>query len=152
MDNVEITHPWIRWTLLPQTVYQVYRLCRFICSFLWMMVLVNVNEINIATLQGPITSPCCTCVRSKVSIFIILWFRLLLVNNMFMVACIFHSLGVDLIRQGWSRKSPNVLQEGYGSAAVLPEQGIYLAASIYRPVIQVLDLFLLLLPEFRVCS
>lgn len=45
--------------------------------------------------------------------------------------------GVDLIRQGWSRKGPNVLQEGYGTAAILPEQGIYLAASIYRPVLQV---------------
>lgn len=42
--------------------------------------------------------------------------------------------GADLIR----RRGPNVLQEGYGSAAVLPEQGIYLAASIYRPVLQVL--------------
>lgn len=56
-----------------------------------------------------------------------------------MLACIIPSLGVDLIRQGWSRRGPNVLQEGYGSAAVLPEQGIYLAASIYRPVIQVLN-------------
>ncbi|KAJ9187072.1 hypothetical protein P3X46_002568 [Hevea brasiliensis] len=45
--------------------------------------------------------------------------------------------GVDLIRQGWSRRGPNVIQEGYGSAAVLPEQGIYLAASAYRPVLQV---------------
>ncbi|BBG97787.1 subunit of exocyst complex 8 [Prunus dulcis] len=45
--------------------------------------------------------------------------------------------GADLIRQGWSRKGSNVSQEGYGSAAVLPEQGIYLAASIYRPVIQI---------------
>lgn len=44
-----------------------------------------------------------------------------------------------LIRQGGSRRGHNVLQEGYGSATVLPEQGIYLAASIYRPVLQVLD-------------
>ena len=29
------------------------------------------------------------------------------------------------------------VQEGYGSAAVLPEQGIYLTASVYRPVLQV---------------
>lgn len=28
-------------------------------------------------------------------------------------------------------------QEGYGTAAVLPDQGIYLAASVYRPVLQV---------------
>ena len=33
-----------------------------------------------------------------------------------------------------------MLQEGYGSAAVLPEEGIYLAASIYRPVLQVLHI------------
>lgn len=54
-----------------------------------------------------------------------------------MVVHILCHSGVDLIRQGWTRRGPNVLQEGYGSAAVLPEQGIYLAASIYRPVIQV---------------
>lgn len=48
-------------------------------------------------------------------------------------------LGSDLIRQGWSRRSSNALQEGYGSAAVLPEQGIYLTASVYRPVLQVVD-------------
>ena len=46
--------------------------------------------------------------------------------------------GADLIRQGWNRRGPNVLPEGYGSVAVLPEQGIYLAASVYRPVLQVL--------------
>lgn len=57
------------------------------------------------------------------------------------------SEGVDLIRQGWSRRGPNVLQEGYGSAAVLPEQGIYLAASIYRPVIQFTDKVASLLPK-----
>lgn len=45
--------------------------------------------------------------------------------------------GVDLIRQNWSKRGPNVVQEGYGSAALLPEQGIYLAASVYRPVLQV---------------
>lgn len=50
--------------------------------------------------------------------------------------------GVDLIRHGWSRKGPNVSQEGYGSAAVLPEQGFYLAAAIYRPVLQVSDCYL----------
>ncbi|XP_024025948.1 exocyst complex component SEC8 [Morus notabilis] len=55
--------------------------------------------------------------------------------------------GVDLIRQGWSRRGPNVLQEGYGSAAVLPEQGIYLAASIYRPVLQFTDKVASLLPK-----
>ena len=54
-----------------------------------------------------------------------------------MVPHVINYSGVDLIRQGWNRKGPNVLQEGYGSAAVLPEQGIYLAASVYRPVLQV---------------
>ncbi|KAF9608922.1 hypothetical protein IFM89_012090, partial [Coptis chinensis] len=55
---------------------------------------------------------------------------LLLLNDLFFV------IGVDLIPQGWSRRGPNVLQEGYGTAAVLPEQGIYLATSIYQPVLQ----------------
>ncbi|MED6151965.1 exocyst subunit, partial [Stylosanthes scabra] len=55
--------------------------------------------------------------------------------------------GSDLIRQGWSRKGPNVLQEGYGSAAVLPEEGIYLAASIYRPVYQFTDKLASMLPK-----
>ncbi|XP_050154503.1 exocyst complex component SEC8-like [Malus sylvestris] len=55
--------------------------------------------------------------------------------------------GVDLIRQGWSRKGPNVSQEGYGSAAILPEQGIYLAASVYRPVIQFTDKVASMLPK-----
>ncbi|GAU33498.1 hypothetical protein TSUD_72600 [Trifolium subterraneum] len=54
--------------------------------------------------------------------------------------------GVDLVRQGWNRKGPNVLQEGYGSAAVLPEEGIYLAASIYRPVLQFTDKVASMLP------
>lgn len=54
--------------------------------------------------------------------------------------------GVDLVRQGWSRKGPNVLQEGYGSAAVLPEEGIYLAASLYRPVLQFTDKVASMLP------
>ncbi|KAK3232527.1 hypothetical protein Dsin_004408 [Dipteronia sinensis] len=54
--------------------------------------------------------------------------------------------GVDLVRQGWSRRGPNVLQEGYGSASVLPEQGIYLAASIYRPVLQFTDKVASMLP------
>ncbi|KAJ6323005.1 hypothetical protein OIU77_012768 [Salix suchowensis] len=56
-------------------------------------------------------------------------------------------LCVDLIRQGWNRKGPNVLQEGYGSAAVLPEQGIYLAASVYRPVLQFTDKVASMLPK-----
>ena len=42
-----------------------------------------------------------------------------------------------------------MLQEGYGSAAVLPEQGIYLAASIYRPVLQVMFLELLRFPAMK---
>ncbi|XP_043704593.1 exocyst complex component SEC8-like [Telopea speciosissima] len=55
--------------------------------------------------------------------------------------------GVDLIRKGWNKRGPNVLQEGYGTAAVLPEQGIYLAASIYRPVLQFTDKVASLLPS-----
>ncbi|VVA97104.1 unnamed protein product [Arabis nemorensis] len=53
--------------------------------------------------------------------------------------------GADLIRQGWGRRAPS--QEGYGSAAVLPEQGIYLAASIYRPVLQFTDKITSMLPK-----
>lgn len=62
-----------------------------------------------------------------------------LVIKFFLVISLIYHAGVDLIRQGWSRRGPNVLQEGYGSASVLPEQGIYLAASMYRPVLQVCD-------------
>ncbi|KAK1300133.1 putative exocyst complex component 4 [Acorus calamus] len=56
------------------------------------------------------------------------------------------SQGADALRQGW-RRGPNVIQEGYGTAAVLPEQGIYLAASIYRPVVQFTDKVAALLPQ-----
>ncbi|ESQ49029.1 hypothetical protein EUTSA_v10019960mg [Eutrema salsugineum] len=55
--------------------------------------------------------------------------------------------GADLIRQGWGKRAPNASQEGYGSAAVLPEQGIYLAASIYRPVLQFTDKITSMLPK-----
>ncbi|GMP68662.1 hypothetical protein CsSME_00028206 [Camellia sinensis var. sinensis] len=55
--------------------------------------------------------------------------------------------GTDLIRQGWGRRGSNVLQEGYGTAAVLPEQGIYLAASVYRPVLQFTDKLASMLPQ-----
>ncbi|KAL3647373.1 exocyst subunit [Castilleja foliolosa] len=54
--------------------------------------------------------------------------------------------GADHVRQGW-RRGPNVVQEGYGSGAVLPEQGIYLAASVYRPVLQFTDKVASLLPQ-----
>ncbi|XP_065861564.1 exocyst complex component SEC8 [Euphorbia lathyris] len=53
----------------------------------------------------------------------------------------------DLISKGWNRRGPNVLQEGYGSTAVLPEQGIYLAASVYRPVLQFTDKVASMLPK-----
>ncbi|GAB4840805.1 exocyst subunit [Ancistrocladus abbreviatus] len=49
--------------------------------------------------------------------------------------------------QGWSKKGPNMLKEGYGSAAVLPEQGIYLAAAVYRPVVQFTDKVASMLPQ-----
>uniref|UniRef100_A0A1J3EJ35 Exocyst complex component Sec8 n=1 Tax=Noccaea caerulescens TaxID=107243 RepID=A0A1J3EJ35_NOCCA len=55
--------------------------------------------------------------------------------------------GADLIRQGWGKRAPNASQEGYGTAAVLPEQGIYLAASIYRPVLQFTDKITSMLPK-----
>ncbi|KAL9994501.1 putative exocyst complex component Sec8/EXOC4 [Helianthus debilis subsp. tardiflorus] len=54
--------------------------------------------------------------------------------------------GADLMRQGRNRKGQNV-QEGYGSASILPEQGIYLAASVYRPVLQFTDKIATMLPE-----
>ncbi|KAH6782856.1 subunit of exocyst complex 8 [Perilla frutescens var. hirtella] len=54
--------------------------------------------------------------------------------------------GTDLTRQGW-RRGANVLQEGYGTGAVLPEQGIYLAASVYRPVVQFTDKVASMLPQ-----
>ncbi|PKA56682.1 putative exocyst complex component 4 [Apostasia shenzhenica] len=50
------------------------------------------------------------------------------------------------VGQGWRRGS-NAQQEGYGSATVLPEQGIYLAASIYRPVLQFTDKIASMLPQ-----
>ncbi|XP_078441735.1 subunit of exocyst complex 8 [Wolffia australiana] len=50
------------------------------------------------------------------------------------------------VGQSW-RSRPNVLQEGYGTAAALPEQGLYLAASIYRPILQFTDKISLILPE-----
>lgn len=53
------------------------------------------------------------------------------------------NLGVG---QGWRRGS-NVQQEGYGSAAVLSEEGIYLAASIYRPLLQFTDKIASMLPQ-----
>ncbi|KAF5453412.1 hypothetical protein F2P56_028316 [Juglans regia] len=54
---------------------------------------------------------------------------------------------ISIHNQGGSRRGPNVLQEGYGSATVLPEQGIYLAASIYRPVLQFTDKVASMLPK-----
>jgi len=38
--------------------------------------------------------------------------------------------------QGWRRNS-NVPQEGYGTSSVIADQGIFLAASVYRPVFEV---------------
>ncbi|KAL6842466.1 hypothetical protein ACP4OV_027701 [Aristida adscensionis] len=37
--------------------------------------------------------------------------------------------------QGWRRNS-SVPQEGYGTSSVIPDQGIFLAASVYRPVFE----------------
>ncbi|KAG9441780.1 hypothetical protein H6P81_017634 [Aristolochia fimbriata] len=58
----------------------------------------------------------------------------------------FPSQGGDMIR-GWNKRSSNVAQEGYGTSAVLPELGIYLAASVYRPVIQFTDKVASMLPS-----
>ncbi|XP_075499287.1 exocyst complex component SEC8 [Primulina tabacum] len=55
--------------------------------------------------------------------------------------------GSELIRQGWSKKGTNVLKEGYGTGGLLPEQGIYLAASVYRPVLQFTDKVASMLPQ-----
>ncbi|GKC82301.1 exocyst complex component SEC8 isoform X1 [Tanacetum coccineum] len=43
--------------------------------------------------------------------------------------------------------SPLMSQEGYGSAALLLEQGIYLAASVYRTVLQFTDKITSMLPQ-----
>ncbi|XP_058072108.1 exocyst complex component SEC8 [Magnolia sinica] len=64
----------------------------------------------------------------------------------FTEAAVSTNQGADLVR-GWRRGGSNVLQEGYGTAALLPEQGIYLAASIYRPVIQFTDKVASMLPQ-----
>ncbi|PIN11069.1 hypothetical protein CDL12_16349 [Handroanthus impetiginosus] len=58
----------------------------------------------------------------------------------------FTDASVSIPNQGW-RRGPNVLQEGYGTGAVLPEQGIYLAASVYRPVLQFTDKVASMLPQ-----
>ncbi|PWZ13689.1 Exocyst complex component SEC8 [Zea mays] len=48
--------------------------------------------------------------------------------------------------QGWRRNS-NVPQEGYGTASVIPDQGIFLAASVYRPVFEFMNKIGLMLPQ-----
>jgi hypothetical protein len=48
------------------------------------------------------------------------------------------SLTADTLLHGLNRrKSPLGSQEGYGTAAVLSERGIYLTSAVYRPVLQV---------------
>ncbi|CAN6477582.1 unnamed protein product [Victoria cruziana] len=54
--------------------------------------------------------------------------------------------GADAIRQGWGKRNTTI-QEGYGTSAILPEQGIYLVSSIYRPVLQFTDKVASLLPK-----
>ncbi|XP_074263110.1 exocyst complex component SEC8-like [Silene latifolia] len=49
--------------------------------------------------------------------------------------------------QSWNKKAQNTSQEGYGSAAVLPEEGIYLTAAVYRPVLQFTNKVASVLPE-----
>ncbi|KAL6644216.1 hypothetical protein ACP70R_015824 [Stipagrostis hirtigluma subsp. patula] len=48
--------------------------------------------------------------------------------------------------QGWRRNS-TVPQEGYGTASVIPDQGIFLAASVYRPVFEFMNKVGLMLPQ-----
>ncbi|KAG2583141.1 hypothetical protein PVAP13_6KG215706 [Panicum virgatum] len=48
--------------------------------------------------------------------------------------------------QGWRRNS-NVPQEGYGTASVIPDQGIFLAASVYRPVFEFMNKIGSMLPQ-----
>lgn len=48
--------------------------------------------------------------------------------------------------QGWRRNS-TVPQEGYGTASVIPDQGIFLAASVYRPVFEFMNKIGLMLPQ-----
>ncbi|WOL03416.1 exocyst complex component SEC8 [Canna indica] len=48
--------------------------------------------------------------------------------------------------QGWPR-GQSAQQEGYGTSSVLPDQGIYLAASVYRPVLQFTDKVASMLPQ-----
>ncbi|KAL5229599.1 hypothetical protein ABZP36_028375 [Zizania latifolia] len=48
--------------------------------------------------------------------------------------------------QGW-RRSSTVPQEGYGTASVIPDQGIFLAASVYRPVFEFMNKIGLMLPQ-----
>ncbi|KAL5545052.1 hypothetical protein UlMin_008836 [Ulmus minor] len=57
----------------------------------------------------------------------------------------FTDASISIPNQGWSKKGP-IIQEGYGSATLLLKQGIYLAASIYRPVLQFTEKVASMLP------
>ncbi|XP_015649905.1 exocyst complex component SEC8 isoform X1 [Oryza sativa Japonica Group] len=52
----------------------------------------------------------------------------------------------EVAGQGWRRNS-TVPQEGYGTASVIPDQGIFLAASVYRPVFEFMNKIGLMLPQ-----
>jgi exocyst complex component 4 len=52
---------------------------------------------------------------------------------------------IKVAGQGW-RRSSTVPQEGYGTASVIPDQGIFLAASVYRPVFEFMTKIGLMLP------
>ncbi|KAG8047011.1 hypothetical protein GUJ93_ZPchr0008g12671 [Zizania palustris] len=56
------------------------------------------------------------------------------------------SISVPNEGQGW-RRSSTVPQEGYGTASVIPDQGIFLAASVYRPVFEFMNKIGLMLPQ-----
>ncbi|EEE68461.1 hypothetical protein OsJ_26856 [Oryza sativa Japonica Group] len=53
---------------------------------------------------------------------------------------------IKVAGQGWRRNS-TVPQEGYGTASVIPDQGIFLAASVYRPVFEFMNKIGLMLPQ-----
>eukprot|EP00252_Welwitschia_mirabilis_P017692 TRINITY_DN3918_c0_g1_i1.p1 TRINITY_DN3918_c0_g1~~TRINITY_DN3918_c0_g1_i1.p1 ORF type:complete len:1073 (-),score=266.71 TRINITY_DN3918_c0_g1_i1:331-3549(-) len=56
------------------------------------------------------------------------------------------SSGGDGILQSRNRRNPTIGHEGYGTGMVLQEQGIYLTAAVYKPVLQFTDKVASLLP------
>ncbi|KAL8151483.1 hypothetical protein V2J09_021291, partial [Rumex salicifolius] len=59
----------------------------------------------------------------------------------------FTDTAIAVSNQGWSKKSSITSKDGYGTATVLPEQGIYLVAAVYQPVLQFTDQIASMLPQ-----